>query len=52
MESQIMPYSALELIIASTNNNIERDAAMEEIRHGLVLEQPPEHKIMQDYSNS
>ncbi|MCL2502993.1 MAG: hypothetical protein FWE94_00015 [Coriobacteriia bacterium] len=52
MESQIMPYSALELIIASTNNNIERDAAMEEIRHGLVLEQPHEHKVMQDYSNS
>jgi hypothetical protein len=51
MESQIMPYSAIELIIAFSKNNITRDAAMDEIKHSFVLEQPDEHKVMEQYAN-
>lgn len=51
MRSQMIPFSALEIALASNNKNITRDEAIYELKEtlGFSLEKIPECKIMEDY---
>ena len=51
MRSNMIPFSALEIAIASRNKNLSREEAMAEIRSslGFSLDEITECKIMRDY---
>lgn len=51
MRSQMIPFSALEISLASTNKNINREDAIYELKEvlGFSLTEIPECKIMTDY---
>lgn len=51
MRSTMIPFSALEIAIASRNKNLSREEAMAEIRSslGFSLDEITECKIMRDY---
>lgn len=51
MQSDMIPFSALEISIASRNGNATRDDAVKEMRTalGLTLDEPPECAIMRGY---
>ena len=51
MQSDMIPFSALEISLASRDGNVTRDAAIEEIKTalGFVLDEPPECEIMKGY---
>jgi hypothetical protein len=50
MESQMIPFSALELIIASSQKNLDRETALAELRFSFVLERPGVHVEMEKYA--
>ena len=50
MESQMIPFSALELIIASSKKNINREIALAELKFSFVLERPEVHVEMEKYA--
>lgn len=51
MQSDMIPFSALEISLASRDGNVTRDAAIDEIKTalGFVLDEPPECEIMKGY---
>lgn len=51
MRSTMIPFSALEIAIASKNRNLSREDAVAEIENslGFSLDPPPECKIMREY---
>ena len=51
MESDMIPFSALEMAIASRNKSVSREEALSEIRSclGFCLGEIPECKIMKEY---
>ncbi len=51
MESRMMPFSALEIALASRDQNISRQQAIRELKTslGFSLEEIPECQIMKDY---
>lgn len=51
MKSTIIPFSALEIAIASRSNNLSRDEALEELKKtlGFSLDEIPECAIMREY---
>lgn len=51
MRSTMIPFSALEIAIASRNNNLTREEALEELKKslGFSLDEIPECAIMQEY---
>ncbi len=51
MESAMIPFSALEISLASRNSNISRETAMDELKNelGFSLEEIPECAIMKEY---
>ena len=53
MRSTMIPFSALEISLASRNKNISREAAIYELEEvlGFSLTEIPECKIMKDYLN-
>ena len=54
MESTIIPFSALELALASRNKNVSKEEALKEMKEcmGFSLEEISECQIMKDYLNS
>jgi len=53
MKSTMIPFSALEIAIASKNNNLSREEALAELKSslGFSLEEIPECAIMREYFN-
>ncbi len=53
MESSMIPFSALEISLASRDKNLSKDAAMNELNEelGFSLDEIPECKIMKEYFN-
>ena len=51
MKSRIIPFSALELIIAAIQKSIDKETALEEMRQSFVLDKPNAYKVMTDYVN-
>ena len=51
MRSTMIPFSALEIAIASRSNNLSREEAMEELKKslGFSLDEIPECAIMREY---
>ncbi len=51
MKSAMIPFSALEIAIASGENNVTRESAIEELKSslGFSLEEIPECAIMKEY---
>ena len=51
MQSTMIPFSALEISIASKNKNLSKDEALAEIKNslGFSLDEIPECKIMKGY---
>lgn len=51
MESTLIPFSALEIALASSNKNITKEAAIKEIKEslGFSLKEIPECEIMKSY---
>lgn len=51
MKSDMIPFSALEIALASRDGNVAREQAMEEMRTalGFTLEELPECQIMKQY---
>ena len=51
MQSDMIPFSALEISLASRDGNVTRDSAIEEIKTalGFTLDEPPECEIMKGY---
>lgn len=51
MQSDMIPFSALEISLASRDGNVTRDAAIEEIKTalGFTLDEPPECEIMKGF---
>ena len=51
MRSTMIPFSALEIAIASRSNNLSREKAMEELKKslGFSLDEIPECAIMREY---
>lgn len=54
MRSQMIPFSALEMAIASRNKCLDKNEAINEIKNhlGFSLTEVPECQIMKDYFNS
>ena len=51
MRSLMIPFSALEMAIASSNNNLSREEAVSEIKNslGFSLDEVPECAVMREY---
>ena len=51
MQSDMIPFSALEISLASRDGNVTREKAIEEIKTalGFTLDEPPECEIMKGY---
>ena len=49
----MIPFSALEISLASRDKNLTKDAAMNELNEelGFSLDEIPECKIMKEYFN-
>lgn len=50
METAMIPFSAIELSIASAAGSVDRDAAIRELKvhSGFTEDMPEEHKLMTD----
>jgi hypothetical protein len=46
----MIPFSALELIIASSKKNLDREIALAELKYSFVLERPDVHVEMEKYA--
>ena len=54
MKSTIIPFSALEIAIASRNQNLSRENALTELKEtlGFSLKEIPECEIMKEFFKS
>lgn len=51
MESAMIPFSAIELSLASAAGSVSREQAKAELRHhtGFFMEEPPENRMVTDF---